>query len=914
MFYEELANPLWVAPLMEAFAFDSPPEPTVDSDGLIREVYWPEMDYLTRMADFVPNDVVTVLLRLKASSNSWVRRGTIEIAAKVPIEDAVQLAEMISAWAPNGLGWRTDPKDLTLLTVRLLEARKPLGIRLAQILFEPVEGNEHGRPRAVMEDYWYEQGLPQVVEAMGGDSVSQLRKWLDKYELLSGAWSDDHDYTSMRRPAIAAREHAYRTIEQALIDSQVVGAIRALESESPAEIVRRLAKSPTVLGWRILLHVVARTIDSTTNPTVDLLDAAVSAIGDLRSTDPACRLELAELVRALHAKDEARLISLSDLINAGPFASRDRLTKRLRTIDGESADERSKRADEFVEQWQHRLLASIGSDALPSDLREKLDALNASRGQIENPNEALGVVTTWSGPTSPKERDELASMSPSEIVSYLQGWRPGDRLMSPTHEGLGRELTSLVSAAPKALQGEHHIVDHLRPTYVRAILTGWSDAVKEGRNPEWPQVLEVVSGTLQHDDASEFEPEGHEFDDDISYLYAKRAAISLLEELAKKIDERAIPEDVIATVADLLIASLDDESAWAQYAGEALRDDGMDPLTLSINRTWPIAVRGLTRLIVHGDGAPWYQRSRNALDRELARDDPAGSAAAVIGENSAVLLHFGGDWMDVSAVRVFGTEEGITTGQQIALTTALLGNQFNRPQFDLLRGPMMAAIASEDELTLGWRGQGSPLELVGRWIVIAYLIGHIEIDDPLMLGFFDSVAADTRGDVIGHIAWTNLHADTVDRDILDRIEHLWELRAQHVEQHPEDSAELKDFYWFISNGKHSSEWWLPRLVQAARLVPDLQTHGLIGKQLAEASVTDPALAFTAIQLLMHHDDGPGMGSYDLTEHALPTVLASALDSGQPALAREASELMNKLGAKNMVHLRDQVEAIRRGRA
>ena len=47
-FFEGLKNPLWVEPLAKEGAFSAPPEPESTDDGLVRDIYWPEIDYLIR--------------------------------------------------------------------------------------------------------------------------------------------------------------------------------------------------------------------------------------------------------------------------------------------------------------------------------------------------------------------------------------------------------------------------------------------------------------------------------------------------------------------------------------------------------------------------------------------------------------------------------------------------------------------------------------------------------------------------------------------------------------------------------------------------------------------------------------------------------------------------------------------------
>jgi hypothetical protein len=107
-FFEGLKNPLWVEPLFAEGAFGSPPEPETTDDGLVRDTYWPEMDYLVRSACDVPQLVVDVVLKLLASNNADVKRGVFELGAIIPPDQAARLEPLIKAWVPRAsVGGRT---------------------------------------------------------------------------------------------------------------------------------------------------------------------------------------------------------------------------------------------------------------------------------------------------------------------------------------------------------------------------------------------------------------------------------------------------------------------------------------------------------------------------------------------------------------------------------------------------------------------------------------------------------------------------------------------------------------------------------------------------------------------------------------------------------------------------------------
>ena len=188
------------------------------------------------------------------------------------------------------------------------------------------------------------------------------------------------------------------------------------------------------------------------------------------------------------------------------------------------------------------------------------------------------------------------------------GWGP-----EPSHEGQGRELSSLLTTNPNVLGDVDDIVERLRPTYVRAILIGWEAALKAGLQLNWNAVVRTLEDVLSHSDDSAFKPEGSSFDDDPDMRPCKRAAVGLLKEAVKKRDASTVPADAMRRVADLLIDAADDERAWEEYVAHD-GTSGMDPLTISLNWQWPIRLRSLTHLMAWGIEAPWYDAARLGVE------------------------------------------------------------------------------------------------------------------------------------------------------------------------------------------------------------------------------------------------------------------------------------------------------------
>ncbi len=915
VFYEGLKNPHWVKPLADLNVFGDPPEPEPTGDGYIREQFWPEISYLINVCRDAPTDVVDVLLSLGATSNSWVRRAAFVIGSQVPAEEAVRMKPLWTAWAESGgFGWRTDPRDLVSFAVNLLDGgQSKYGVKFANLLFRPRESNGDGRdPVVELEAYWYATEMPRLVEALGEAGLKTVLPWLVEHERIKKTFGDDFDHSGFARASVAQQQGDEHDVEDALIDAVRTCAIVAFSAD-----VRRawslFSREDILIVERIAMYALAEVLESAADhDSRTLVETGTEMLFRSKCRDEGAKVEFVALARALAAKSEWH--ALERAIEEGHFTDQDR--DRIRAnmaARGEDTNKIESSIARWDERWRHQVLSGVGRDLLTPVLVAELDRLDAAYGELENPLTPSFQITSWSGPNSPVEQAEMSAMSPSELLAQLESWHvTGDGLgPEPSHEGQARVLTAVLTANPQALAGAYCLVARLRPAYLRAALLGWEAAYKADLDLDWAMVMETLVDVISHGRESRFRAEGEQGDDDTDFAHAKQAAVGLLEELSKPKNAERIAPERLAIVAGLILEASSDQAAWADYAGSEASSSGMDPLTTSLNWQWPNMLRALVNLISHGLETDWYEESSAALRRELGRDDPRGASRAVLGEGLGRLYVRAPEWLNENLTTYFGSADSLTRDQQIALTTAIAIHSYHPSLYRLLSGSMTATLR-EDEVVAGWRTRSTPKEGIGQWVLEGIIRGHIREDDELRQAFYEIVAPEIRGDAIGHIAWTFLHAEVVDDEIRDRLGELWDERVRHVELNPSDKAELKDFYWFIRCGKFDAGWWLPRLRRAVELDPELDTHGMIGEQLAGAASVLPADALAALTRLLKREDTSNRDNWDLRSKALAPVIAAAIDSGDPALEREASDLMNAMGARGEIDLDHRVAELRTG--
>lgn len=913
-FYEGLKNPLWLEPLAREGVFRNPPSRITTDDGSTGDPYWPEIEYLVRVAKDAPSTAVDILIGLQGSDNAWVRRALFAVGAAVPASEAARLKPVLKAWIATGFGWRSDPREMVAFALNLITGgQRKTGEWVANALFRPGSHADSLKPDLVLEEYWYEAGLPEVVHALGPGGLRLVLGWLVEYEKAAGQL----DGWLFSRPRIRERRDEHPDVEAALIDATRDLAIECMKT-APAETVSKLVGTDLMITRRIAMHATTAALsklDPGDDDSVELLAAAEQLLFDAKAKDERCRVEFGELAREIARHSSTALDPLVDFVAAGPELGAEELRSRMRRDEEASEAETDKRVAEYVERWEHLWLASVGAAALPVVLATRLADLDERLGVIDEPLSPPFSITSWSGPNSPITQVEMAAMSPEELVAHLESWHDlgAGYGPEPSHEGQARELTGFLTSTPSAIAHVDSLVSRLRPTYLRAIMRAWEAAYKAALDLDWEQVIATVRAVLRHGNELDFPREGGDMDDDPDFTGAKQAAVGLLDELVKKTEPARVPIEYLSEFANLLIDVADDEAAWSAYVAED-RETGADALTLSLNWQWPILIRGLAALVGHGPSVAWSERARETIQREIGRRDPRGASRAVVGENLGRFLNADELWATAQIPGWFGTAEGIDRGQQIALSTAIEIHHYHRILYELLAPAMESALRLDQEIAIGWQHHGStPSQRIGEWAIKAVIFGHVDWTDRVVSMFFSDVDPAVRGAALGRVAWEFMHSSTVDDDIRDRFASVLDSRLDHVASNPADALELREFYWVVKSGKFDATWWLPRLKRVLELAPGVASERfLIGKEIATAADVDPRAALDVTRLLLTSRMSQDLPSFELSRNAVPMVIARALELGDESTSADATAFMNELGEAGNLDLAKQVRDILNG--
>jgi hypothetical protein len=448
---------------------------------------------------------------------------------------------------------------------------------------------------------------------------------------------------------------------------------------------------------------------------------------------------------------------------------------------------------------------------------------------------------------------------------------------------------------------------------VRAALTGWARAVKDGYVPTadvWQLAGEVAAEVDQ--DVDQPEPfEGH----DLLWTSSQQACLGLVESVLQKEDlplDEATARACYAVI-EPLTRSLDPTAAYEAAS------ENTDPLTLSLNSVRPTALRCLIQLgqrLMTELVPPGLEAIIGLLDEHAGpAKDPSLAVAATIGEGLGKISTFAPEWFADHAAELLGHLTDAAPERRhwsdavlsVALRVYYPGTTF----FGLMR-PWLERALSDDYESLdhveGWASAGrSTREEVGRHIVSAFLGGRLTLDDELLRSVFRPERPELATQVLGILGWS-ADGGGFSTDELARSRQLIDWRLAEIEAGRAHVKELRQFFWWVRSAQFDAAWWLPILTQIAAADPDFDPNGMVGDALAAAGEEHPADALAVLDALLV--DPEQVRVYDLLQ-AAPSVLLSAFRLGNEVVQADAQQLLDRLGRQGNLDLVASVEEARR---
>ena len=924
-FFGKLSTAAWLEPLKAAGFFKNPPDPERDlENGTIHFPTWPESQYLSRIAPLAPQAVLEIALEVPTTENPHVHDDLADVAVALPAALAAALVPKAKEWIGFPFHWLL-PKKLGEIIEHLAKGGEATAaLELARVLLsvvpDPRAATAEGsasivgpEPHFRYAKWDYEQilrkNIPPLVAAASVSAFRFLCDLLESAVRFSQRPSDDNgseDFSSIWRPAIEVNNpnHSYEIRD--LLVSAVRDACEQFIAHDPrqvATLLEELERRPYQVFQRIALHLLRK-----------CADADLPLI-----TERLTKRELFENLGGrreylLLAKDCFRKLSPSDQqvilgwISEGPDLNR--YKRRREEFTGEPVSDEY--AAKYADYWRLERLALLRG-SLPVEWEKRVEDLIREFGEPEDPEFFASSGEAWVGPTSPDDFATVTTRSIDEIVQYLRTWLPTGQIMSPSPEGLGRELQGVVASDPSRFASSAMKFQGLNPTYVRGLLAGLREAAKQEKAFSWEPVLELCQWIVEQPRNMTVQPAGM-MDRDPDWGWTRKEIADLLS-AGLGTTSAAIPFTLRESVWQALEPLTQDVNPSpeheAQYGGS-----NMDPATLSLNTVRGEALHTVVlyalwarrNLQKQPDGDELINRGfavmpevQTVLNYHLDTEkDPSLAVRSVYGKWLPQLTLLDKEWVQQQLPQIFPVEGGRRRFRDAAWESYII---FQRPYdevFEILQPEYARAIEyiGTNETPRGHLGV--PDEYLAEHLMILYWRKQVSLDDPqgLLARFYAKASVNLRAHAIEYVGRI-LHntKEDIEREVLDHLLAFLLRRVEAIRKASggDEAQELVPFGWWFVSRKFDDTWALLQLKEVLVLSGWVEPDNLVVEQLAVLAEDAPIVAVECLSLLFDGDK-KGWGMIGWRE-SVRTLLSQAIRSNDEPARLTAASFIHRLATR-----------------
>jgi len=565
--------------------------------------------------------------------------------------------------------------------------------------------------------------------------------------------------------------------------------------------------------------------------------------------------------------------------------------------------------DYMRKSWAHLHLSWIREHLTGDDLAY-LEALDGEFGVSEESAEFSGYISGpfW-GPTSPKNDDELKALAVPELVGYLQQWQPSGKhefaRFSPTREGLARQLQPIVKARAAEFAAAADAFIGLDATYVRAIIAGFEDAVKENVVLDWPAILRLCAWAVAQPRAIP-DRDAKGFDSDPHWGWARAAIARLLRSGFVANDDARLPLALREQVWEIIEPITDDPNPEPDE-----EKDDRDPFSTAINSTRGVVMEAVMLY------ALWVRRPNYVpagvsgfddmpeFERVISRHidpaiDPSRAIRAIYGQFLYHLFRLNRVWFEAHDEQLFPPDRPdladavlhsyLAWGQHMdAAINRALEPQFQRAIESL------PATTNDEEKTPAY------VLHVGQRLLAMYMHGDLDLaDDSLFAQFFAHADEETRAHLIGNAAtFVNRAEDDEKAAMRERAIAFWEWRLA-----TSTDADLRGFGRWMDSTEFDEAWRLAQLEAVLRRVGNVDMDFQIAGMLGRFAAAFPAETLRCARLLVGAGMSPMKVHALIYRHALQRIIRGGLASPDADLQKDATAFANELVARGFNQFRD----------
>lgn len=865
-YFFERASPAWLEPLSRLkLFFKRPPRLQPAGDGYVWTPGWPEGGYLARVAADRPVLAQKIALAVPIGDNPQVARWIVATARALSAGLGRDLVPRVDAWLGRPLVFELIALDAADLAMRLAEAGEvDAALRLYRSLLRAAR--RVGR----RGDWHLEQLLARPLEGLVSANPDETAAALEA-ELLAALRSLSRwKYTAVWMPRVDQPPRYGHDRPGRL----VAAVYRALLASSPgraSDAVRRFLESRHMILRRVGLSVLATRADLS---DVDL--AAILGAPDIWDADPETRREFRQLVWAvfprLSARARKRLLAYVDAaVEAHEIADR------------EAAGRNEWSRADIVALWRARIIGPVWPQ-LPTYWQDRIGPL--PEVPVDEPQP---TTVRWAGGESPVTVTELAATRPRDVVRLVETWRAPDDGFGATVEGLYRAAAEHVAGQPAAFTRLRKRLAAL-PAGFQARLLREIESKLEGHDRRARMAALRLVLALPGS-------EGRALDDEeerdrlrgVARVLQKAAELGLVAQLGSDAYER-----LREALHDLLHVPVSGPRVEVASVG---REVGSIALS-GVDGAAATAVLELCRWAYHHDRPRIRGEWLEAL-LAAAKTRPSLSFSATLGMHLPLLLaideEHAGDWIQV----LF--RDADPEGRDAVWRAYLVYARLWKETADLLADEYEWAIAHLSPTEDG-DDPADPDEQLGQHVALADLLGVRRARTGRWLKRYLARAPESMRASVMRTVGEAAAEKNAQMEVRHRAIRLLQQRVNSNDP-PPAASELRAISWAARDADRTGAILRTVVVPAMR-----RSGGKVDDQVGVAEAIrreaskDGRTAIEALDLLVEGDTDGALPS--LAKEEIREALSVLLQSTDHEVSERARSVVNRLGARGLLDLRD----------
>ena len=938
-FYEIIEDPKWISNLDGANQFNDVPAQIMDSEKIeIAPPIWPQSRFLARISEKDPKIVYDVILRIPTTDNEHIHSDFLKAACAMPTNLAANLAIKEAEWIRSkaSLFFRLPELAGELISKLAKGGEVDSALALTESIFEilpeakeiPEDWDDEFKqivssqnPKARFDTWQYENVLkkciPDLISVAKIDALilfcEQLENAIRIKNAGRGREEESEDYSYIWRPAIEENEQNRPEDLTGILISAVRDAAELLMDTDGEKVLELIEGREFKVFKRIGLHLRRKW------PDIDKEKMELLILDQKFVRDNHYRHEMYHLLKEQFDKLPPKLQTVY-LTMIEKEVDPTIWAKGYKNVHKKKPDQEE--IDRYKKSIKYKLLLPIEVH-LKDKWLEMFDELKNIFGEETHPDFAYKRGTTWIGPTSPKSVDELRSMSIDELILFLKDWEPTGEPMSPSREGLGRIISSLVKENPDRFANEAIKFNVVNPPYIEGIISGFRDAIKDNKTYRWGQIIELCQWVVSQD--RDLIPNYQsEYPNNPGWGWGRKSIADLIENGFQSITMEFtidLREKVWSILAPLTEDKEPDEEHEKEYGGS-----NMDPVTLSINTVRGEAMHAVMQYALWSrrdiDKSPNAEERiqkgfeempevKEVLDKHLDLEvEKTLTIRSVYGKWFPWLVLLDSEWSKKNVKNIFPYDE-----KQIKYFDAAWGGyvEFCSPYDNVLPYLEKEYAFAIDQL--GHEKDRSktvsdPEEQLADHLMTYYWRGKLVYDDDgLIAKFFEKASAKLRGHALFFIGRSVRNTKVeIKQEILERLQTLWERRitAAITLENPEDfQEEISWFGWWFTSGKFETSWSFTQLKEVLKCNITMDDmHRLVERlgELKEEYLPD------VIECLSQIVENAKSGYvFHLKNDEVREILKCGLESDNKSVSDKAEETVHRLGAMGFLEYRDMLK-------